>query len=324
MLKTRITELFGIRHPVIQGGMRHVARAELAAAVGEGGGLGFISAHTQPGPRELLEEIERARSLTRAPVGVNLTILPFLKGATPDDYVDAIIESKVGIVETAGANPKKYIGRFKDAGIKVLHKCTSVRFALKAQELGADAVSITSFEAGGHPGEDQVPALVLIPRAAESLRIPFIASGGIATGRQMAAALALGADGVSMGSRFLLTRESPMHPAVQELMLKADELQTRIILRSIGDSTRVVLNAQAEKVLAMEREGIHDAETLLAEGGGTKWIAAAERGDPTAGAFAAGLSIALIDKLASAKDVVEDIVAEAENTIRGRLAGLLA
>jgi len=324
MLKTRITELFGIRHPIIQGGMRYVARAEVAASVAEGGGIGFISAHTQPGPEALLAEIERARALTNGPIGVNLTILQHLRGAKPEDYVSAIIESGVRFVETAGANPAAYIERFKSAGLVVLHKCTAVRFALKAQALGADAVSITTFEAGGHPGEDQVPALVLIPRVAAELAIPFIASGGYATGAQLAAALALGADGISMGSRFLLTRESPMHPNIQRLMLAATERDTRIILRSIGDSTRVIANAQAEKVLAMEKEGGHSAEELLAEGGGPRWIAAAERGDETAGAFAAGLSIALIDDLPSASEIVRRIAAEAEEIIQRRLGGFLA
>lgn len=323
MLKTRITDLFGIQHPVVQGGMRYVARAELAAAVSSGGGLGIISAHTMPDGEALLAEIARARALTDAPIGVNLTILTHLKGANPDDYVDAIVQSGIRIVETAGANPAKYIARLKDAGITVLHKCTSIRFALKAQSLGADAISLTGFEAGGHPGEDQVPGLVLIPRAAESLRIPFIASGGFATGRQLAAALALGADGVNMGSRFMLTRESPMHPSVQHLMLDADERQTRIILRSIGDSTRVVANEQAEKILRMEAEGGYGADALLSEGGGPRWIAAAERGDASAGAFAAGLSIALIGDLPSASEIPRRIVAEAEACI-AKLPALIA
>lgn len=323
MLSTRITKLFGIRHPVIQGGMRYVARAELAAAVAEGGGLGFISAHTQPTPAALLEEVARARALTGGPIGINLTILQHLKGAKPEDYVSAIIESGVRFVETAGANPAPYIERFKTAGLTVLHKCTSVRFALKAQALGADAVSITTFEAGGHPGEDQVPALVLIPRVAAELRIPFIASGGFATGAQLAAALALGADGISMGSRFLLTKESPMHPRVQRLMLRASERDTRIILRTIGDSTRVVANVQVEKILAMEAAGTYSADALLEEGGGPRWIAAAEAGDETAGAFAAGLSIALIDDLPSASDVIGRIVSDARDVIRGRLSALV-
>lgn len=323
MLRTRITELFGIRHPVVQGGMRHVARAELAAAVANGGGLGFISAHTQPTPDALLAEIERARALTSGPLGVNLTILAHLKGARPEDYVAAIIESGVRFVETAGANPAPYIERFKTAGLTVLHKCTAVRFALKAQALGADAVSLTTFEAGGHPGEDQVPALVLIPRLAAALDIPFIASGGYATGAQLAAALALGAEGISMGSRFMLTRESPMHPNVKALMLAASERDTRIILRSIGDSTRVVMNGQVEKILAMEASGRHSAEELLEEGGGPRWIAATERGDAAAGAFAAGLSIALIDDLPSASEVIGRIVSEAEAVIRSRLNPLL-
>lgn len=318
MFKTRITDLFGISAPIVQGGMRYVARAELVAAVANGGGIGFVSAHTLPSARALADEIGQVRRLTDKPFGVNLTILPSLQGANPDDYVACILDSGVKFVETAGANPGKYIERFKAAGIAVMHKCTAVRFALKAQELGADAVSLTAFEAGGHPGEEQVPGMVLFPLAAAKLKIPFIASGGFATGAGLVAALALGADGVNMGSRFALSRESPLPPAVKKLMLDATERDTRIILRSIGESIRVVSNDLVERILKLEQEGRTPREELIDLGGGPRWVRAAEACDPEGGAFAAGLSVALIDDCPSATDLIPRIMAQAREVVGNR------
>ena len=241
--KTRITDLLGIDYPILQGGMRWVARAELAAAVAEAGGIGFISAHTQPSGQALAEEIDRARTLTRRPIGVNLTLLAANSGLDYAGYAAAIIDRGVDAVETAGSNPAQYIEQFKRAGIKVLHKCTTVRHAVKAEQLGADAVSIDGFECAGHPGEDDVPALVLIPAAAARLKIPIVACGGFANGRGLIAALALGAEGINMGTRFMMTRESPLHEALKAHFLKMTERDTVLIGRSLRDSSRVVRNA---------------------------------------------------------------------------------
>ncbi|SFC29067.1 NAD(P)H-dependent flavin oxidoreductase [Tropicimonas isoalkanivorans] len=323
MIETRITRLFGIRHPIVQGGMRHISRADLAAAVSNGGGLGLIAVHSFSGPDALLAEIDKARALTDRPFGVNLTIIQNMRGASPDDYVAAILESGVRIVETSGANPGKYIPRLKAAGITVVHKCTSVRFARKAEELGADAVTVVGFEGAGHLGPDDVPALVLVPRILETVSIPVIAAGGVARGTQVAAMLALGAEGVAMGSRFLLTQEAHMHEAVKERALAVDERGTRVILRSIGDPTRAIANQMADRVLKMEAEGGHLHEELVSTGGGTAWIDASERGDAEGAAYAIGLSAALIDHLEPAAEVVARVAAEAEDTIRGRLAGLV-
>ena len=318
MFRTRITDLFGIEHPIIQGGMRYVARAEVAAAVADGGGIGFISAHTQPTGEALLQELERARALTNKPFGVNLTILPHLRGARPEDYVEAIIASGVKFVETAGANPAPWFPRLKAAGIVILHKCTSVRFALKAQALGADAVSVAGFEAGGHPGEDPTPAMVMIPLLAKQLKIPFISSGGFATGAGLVAALALGAEGISLGTRFMLSTESPMHEAIKRRMLAATERDTLLILTSIGDTTRVLANAISKCILEAEKAGSATVEELLDFGGGPRWVAAAERGDVEGGAFALGLSAALIDEILPAAEIVRRIVAEAKDIIAQR------
>src|SRR5579863_2898874 len=253
-MKTRITEMFGIQHPIIQGGMHFVGFAELAAAVSNAGGLGIITGLTQRTPEKLAQEIERCRGLTDRPFAVNL---PFLPAVTPPDYpkfVETIVKSGVKVVETAGNNPQKYLPALKDAGIKVIHKCTSVRHALKAESIGCDAVSVDGFECGGHPGEDDVPNFILLPRAAEELKIPFVASGGMANGRSLVAALAMGADGINMGTRFIATKEAPVHARVKEAILKATELDTRLIMRSLRNTERVLANAAVERLLAKERE----------------------------------------------------------------------
>ncbi len=322
MYKTRITELFGIDYPIIQGGMRHVGRAPLVAAVGNAGGLGFLSAHTFPSVDELRTEIEKTRELTAKPFGVNLTILPNLD-VKPDDYAEAIIASGVRYVETAGGNPAKYIAAFKSAGIRVLHKCTAVRFAVKAEQLGADAVSITGFEAAGHPGEDYVPSLILIPATVDKVKIPVVAAGGFADGRGLIAAFCLGAEGISMGTRFLLTRESPMHPAVKERYLRANERDTALVCRSIGDSTRVLKNSLTEKILEMEKRGGASHDELIDLAGSRRWVKAAEEGDPEGGAFAAGITVGLINDLPTCAQLISRIVGDARKLVRERLAGIV-
>jgi NAD(P)H-dependent flavin oxidoreductase YrpB (nitropropane dioxygenase family) len=322
MYKTRITELFGIDFPIIQGGMRHVARAPLVAAVANAGGLGFLSAHSFPSVDALRTEIQKTRELTAKPFGVNLTILPNLD-VEPDAYAEAIIDSGIRYVETAGGNPAKFIAAFKRAGIKVLHKCTAVRFAVKAEQLGADAVSITGFEAAGHPGEDYVPSLILIPATVDKVRIPVVAAGGFADGRGLVAALCLGAEGISMGTRFLLTRESPMHPAVKERYLRATERDTTLVCRSIGDSTRVLKNSLTEKILEMEKSGGATHHQLLELAGSRRWVQAAQDGDPEAGAFAAGIAVGLINDLPTCAELINGIVGDARKLLRERLASII-
>lgn len=322
MFKTRITELFGIQYPLIQGGMRHVSRAELVAAVSNAGGLGFLSAHSFSSPSALREEIEKVRALTDKPFGVNLTILSKLS-LKPEDSARVIVEAGVSCVETAGGNPATFITTFKEAGVKVLHKCTSVRFALKAEQLGADAVSLTGFEAAGHPGEEQVPNLVLIPAAVDRLQIPVVANGGFVDGRGLVAALALGAEGVSMGTRFLMVQESPMAEAVKARYLEASERDTTLICRSIGDSTRVLKNALTEHILELERLGpaFHDEVLVLASS--QRWVNAAQKGDPEGGAYAAGVGVGLIHDIPECGEMVQRIITDARAIIDRRLRGIV-
>ncbi len=302
--------------------MRHVARAELVAAVANAGGLGFLSAHSLPSTEALREEIGKLRSLTAKPFGVNLTILPNLD-VKPDDTVRTIVDCGVRFVETAGGNPARHIATLKSVGVKVLHKCTAVRFAVKAEQLGADAVSITGFEAAGHPGEDHVPGLVLIPATVDKVRIPVVASGGFADGRGLAAALCLGADAISMGTRFVLTAESPMHPAVKQRYLAASERGTTLVCRSIGDSTRVLANALTDRILELERSGGASHDELLDLAGSRRWVEAAVAGDPEGGAFAAGIAVGLIDDLPTCRELIDGIVGEARRLICERLSRLV-
>jgi NADH:quinone reductase (non-electrogenic) len=323
MIRTRITELLGIEVPIVQGGMRWAARAELSAAVANAGGIGFLSAHTQPDGAALRAEIARARQLTHGPIGVNLTLLPSNTGLDYDGYVAAIVESGVAAVETAAANPARYLPALKSAGIKVIHKCTTVRHALKAEQLGVDAVSIDGFECAGHPGEDDVPGLVLIPAAAARLRIPMLACGGFADGRGLVAALALGADGINMGTRFLLTRESPLHPAIKARMLEATERDTVLVGRSYGDSSRVLRNRVVAEALAMERRGGVEHADLLPLLGADRWMKAMAEGDVEGGAIPAGMVVGLIDDLPSCAELIARIVAEARALVDGRLRRVL-
>src|SRR6188508_3365109 len=252
-MKTRITELFGIEHPIVQGGMHYVGFAELAAAVSNAGGLGIITGLTQRTPELLAKEIARCREMTDKPFGVNLTFLPAFTKPPYPEYIDAIKEGGVKIVETAGRSPEQYMPALKEAGIKVIHKCTSVRHSLKAEKIGCDAVSVDGFECGGHPGEDDVPNMILLPRAADELKIPFVASGGMADGRSLVAALAMGADGMNMGTRFIATKEAPVHDHVKQAILAASELDTRLIMRALRNTERVLKNAAVDRVLAKEK-----------------------------------------------------------------------
>src|SRR5580658_7714873 len=253
-MKTRITELFGIEHPIIQGGMHFVGFAEMTAAVSQAGGLGIITALTQGSPDNLAQEIARCRQMTSKPFGVNLTFLPALTPPDYPGYIKAIVDGGVKVVETAGNNPQKWMPMLKEAGIKVIHKCTSVRHSLKAESIGCDAVSVDGFECGGHPGEDDVPNFILLPRAAEELKIPFVASGGMADGRSLVAALSLGADGINMGTRFMATVEAPIHENVKKALVAASELDTRLVMRGIRNTERVLDNAAVDRVITIERD----------------------------------------------------------------------
>jgi len=323
MFKTRITQLLGIDYPIIQGGMRWAARAELAAAVANAGGIGFISAHTHPTANELEAEIRKARSLTDKPLGVNLTLLPANTGLDYDGYVSAIVANGVTAVETAGGNPSKYIERLKGAGVKVLHKCVTVRHALKAESLGVDAVSIDGFECAGHPGEDDVPGLVLIPLAASKLRIPVVACGGFADGRGLVAALTLGAEGINMGTRFMLTQESPLHPTLKDRFVQATERDTVLIGRSYGDSSRVMRNSVSAQVLEREKQGGATHHDLLPLTGAKRWMDAMATGDVEGGAIPLGISVGLANDLPTCAELITRIVAEARELVHGRLPGMV-
>ncbi|MCW3002848.1 MAG: 2-nitropropane dioxygenase [Conexibacter sp.] len=320
MLTTPFTETFGIDHPLMQGGMQWVGRAELVAAVAEAGALGCITALTQPTPEDLSREIARCRELTDRPFGVNLTILPSIKPPPYDEYRRAIIESGVKIVETAGSNPGEHLAEFRPAGVKVIHKATSVRHALKAEALGVDAVSIDGFECAGHPGEDDIPGLVLIPAAARRLSIPMIASGGIADARGLVAALALGADGVNMGTRWMCTAESPIHQRIKEQIVANDERSTNLIFRSLRNTARVVKNTVSDEVVAtLDRGGqFEDVRELVAGRRGAKVY---ETGDPEHGIWWAGQVQGLIEDIPTCGELVERIVTEAEGLIESRLRG---
>lgn len=323
-MKTPITELFGIEHPIIQGGMHCVGLAELASAVSNAGGLGLITALTQPSPEHLAAEISKCREMTDKPFGVNLTFLP---AVTPPDYpgyIAAIIEGGVKVVETAGNNPEQWMPMLKEAGIKVIHKCTSVRHALKAQAIGVDALSIDGFECGGHPGEDDVPNFILLPRAAEELTIPFVASGGMADGRSLVAALALGAAGINMGTRFVATQEAPVHNNVKAAIVAATELDTRLVMRPLRNTERVLVNAGVERILATEKE-LGTATTfqdIAAEVAGV-YPRVMYNGEMDVGAWSCGMVAGLINDIPSVGELIDRTMTEAEQIIRQRLGGML-
>jgi len=323
MIKTRFTEMFGVEHPIAQGGMQWVGKAELVSAVANAGALGFLTALTQPSPEALVEEIRKTRDLTDKPFGVNLTILPAIKPPPYAEYRRAIIESGIKIVETAGYKPQEHVDEFKQHGIKVIHKCTAVRHALSAERMGVDAISIDGFECAGHPGEDDIPGLILIPAAANKVKIPMLASGGFGDGRGLVAALALGADGINMGTRFCATQEAPIHDAVKQQMVANDERSTELIFRTMHNTARVAKNAISQQVIALEKQGakFEDVRDLVAGARGRKVY---ENGDPDYGVWSAGMIQGLIHDVPTVKELVERIMAEAENIIRGRLEGMLA
>ena len=323
-MKTRITELFGIRHPIIQGGMHYVGFAELAAAVAEAGGLGLITGLTQRTPELLAKEIRRCREMTDQPFGVNLTFLPTLSSPPYPEYIQAIAEGGVRIVETAGRSPEAYMPALKKAGIKVIHKCTSVRHALKAEAIGCDAVSVDGFECGGHPGEDDMPNMILLPRAAEELKIPFVASGGMADARGLVAVLAMGADGINMGTRFVATKEAPVHQNVKDAIVAATELDTRLVMRGLRNTERVLTNSAVEQLIRTEKEK-GDAlkfEDIIDQVAGVYPRVMLE-GEMDAGAWSCGMVVGLINDIPTVQELIDRIMNEAEELIARRLAGFL-
>ncbi len=323
-MKTRITELFGIQHPVIQGGMHYVGLAELASAVSNAGGLGMITALTLPTPADLAKEIARCHEMTDKPFGVNLTFLPAFTAPPYPEYIEAIINGGIKIVETAGRSPEAYMPFLKQAGIKVIHKCTSIRHSLKAEKIGCDAVSVDGFECGGHPGEDDIPNMVLLPRAAEELSIPFVASGGIGTAEQLVAALALGADGINMGTRFIVTKEAPVHQNVKDAIMAASELDTRLVMRALRNTERVLLNPAVEKIVEIEKgKGVDLVIEDILELVAGVYPKVMQEGDMDAGAWSCGMVAGLINDMPSCKELVGRIVGDAEEIIKGRLASLI-
>ena len=324
-MKTAITEMFGIQHPIIQGGMHYVGFAEMAAAVSNAGGLGIITGLTQRTPEDLANEIARCRDMTDKPFGVNLTFLPTVNAPDYPGYVKAIIEGGVKAVETAGRNPQQVLPYLKGAGIKVIHKCTSVRHSLKAQSIGCDAVSVDGFECGGHPGEDDIPNMILLPRAADELEIPFVSSGGMADGRSLVASLAMGAQGMNMGTRFIATKEAPVHENVKQALLQATELDTRLVMRPLRNTERVLNNEAVERLLEKEKALGDDLkfDDIIEEVAGV-YPRIMTEGDMDAGAWSCGMVAGLIHDIPTCKELIDRIMKEAEAIINRRLSGFLA
>ena len=324
-MKTAITEMFGIEHPIIQGGMHYVGFAEMAAAVSNAGGLGIITALTQKTPADLANEIARCRDMTDKPIGVNLTFLPVVNAPDYPGYVKAIIEGGVKVVETAGNNPVQVLPILKEHGIKVIHKCTAVRHALKAQSIGCDAVSVDGFECGGHPGEDDIPNMILLPRAADELEIPFVSSGGQADGRSLVASLAMGASGMNMGTRFIATKEAPVHQNVKDAIVAASELDTRLVMRPLRNTERVLTNVAVERLLEKERKLGADLkfEDIIEEVAGV-YPRIMKEGEMDAGAWSCGMVAGLIHDIPTCKELIDRIMKEAEDIITHRLAGMLS
>ena len=324
-MKTQITEMFGIEHPIIQGGMHFVGFAELAAAVSNAGGLGIITGLTQRTPELLAKEIARCREMTDKPFGVNLTFLPVLTAPDYPGYIQAILDGGVKVVETAGNNPQKWLPALHAAGVKVIHKCTSVRHSLKAESIGCDAVSVDGFECGGHPGEDDIPNFILLPRAADELKIPFVASGGMADGRSLVAALALGAQGMNMGTRFIATQEAPVHDNVKQAIVAASELDTRLVMRPLRNTERVLRNDAVDRLLAKEKAlgASLKFEDIIGEVAGVYPRIMLE-GAMDAGAWSCGMVAGLIHDIPTCKQLIDRIMAEADAIIRQRLAGFVA
>ena len=319
-MKTRITELFQVKHPIIQGGMHYVGFAEMAAAVSNAGGLGIITGLTQKTPADLAAEIARCHDMTDKPFGVNLTFLPGFENPPYNEYIAAIVDGGVKIVETAGRSPEAYMPAMKAAGIKVIHKCTSVRHSLKAERIGCDAVSVDGFECGGHPGEDDIPNMILLPRAAEELSIPFVASGGIGNAKQLVAALALGADGINMGTRFMATQEAPIHQNVKDALVEASELDTRLIMRPLRNTERVLKNAAVDRVIEKEKQMGSDLniDDIIDEVAGI-YPKIMQDGAMDAGAWSCGMVAGLIHDIPTCRELIDGIMLEANDIIHRRL-----
>ena len=324
-MKTKITEMFGIEHPIIQGGMHYVGLAEMAAAVSNAGGLGIITGLTQGTPEKLANEIARCKEMTDKPFGVNLTFLPAMTAPDYPGLVQTIVDSGVKVVETAGNNPAKWLPQLKDADIKVIHKCTSVRHSVKAQDIGCDAVSVDGFECGGHPGEDDIPNFILLPRAADELDIPFVASGGMADARSLVASLAMGAEGMNMGTRFIATKEAPVHENVKQAILAASELDTRLVMRPLRNTERVLTNSGVEKLLEKEKTlGAHIKFEDIAEEVGGVYPRIMEEGDMEAGAWSCGMVAGLVYDIPTVQELVDRIMQEADSLIAQRLSNFAA
>jgi len=317
--------MFGIEHPVIQGGMHYVGFAEMASAVANAGGLGIITGLTQKTPDDLAKEIAKCHEMTDKPFGVNLTFLPGFQEPDYPGYIKAIVEGGVKIVETAGRSPEAYMPDLKGAGIKVIHKCTSVRHSLKAEKIGCDAVSVDGFECGGHPGEDDIPNMILLPRAAEELSIPFVASGGMGNGQQLAAALSMGADGINMGTRFIATKEAPVHQNVKEALVAASELDTELIMRPLRNTERVLANDAVQKILEKEKAlGDEIQITDIIDEVAGVYPKIMQEGTMDAGAWSCGMVAGLIHDIPTCKELVERIVSDAEEIIKSRLSQFVA
>lgn len=324
MLKTRITEFFGVEYPIVQGGLMWIARAELTAAVANAGGMGFMTALTYSDAQGLRAEIRKCRDMTDKPFGINLTFLPSLKPPDYPGYIDVCIEEGIKFIETAGRNPEPYLEQLKSAGIKVVHKCTSVRHAIKAQKIGCDAVSIDGFECAGHPGEDDVTSLILIPLAADALDIPILASGGFGDGRGLAGALGLGADGINMGTRFVATKEAPVHDGLKQALVDADERSTKLVMRTLRNTERVIHTETVDKVLEIEASGtatIADIAPYVAGAVNKKEVL--ENGNVAKGVMSAGQVMGLIRDVPSVAELIGRIASEAENIIKGKLAAIV-
>src|SRR3989442_1984088 len=316
--------MFGIEHPIIQGGMHYVGVAEMAAAGADAGGLGRIRGLTQRTPELLAKEIARCRDMTDKPFGVNLTFLPTFTAPPYPEYIAAIKEGGVKAVETAGRSPEQYMPALKAAGIKVIHKCTSVRHSLKAEKIGCDAVSVDGFECGGHPREADIPTMILLPRAADELKIPFVASGGMADARSLVAALSMGAAGMNMGTRFIATKEAPVHPNVKQALLDATELDTVLVMRALRNTERVLKNKGVDELIEIEREkGANLKIGDIHEQVAGVYPKVMIDGDMDAGAWSCGMVVGLINDVPTVKELIDRIMADAEQLIRGRLTGFL-
>ena len=324
MLKTRITDLFGIEHPVIQGGMQWVGYAELVSAVSNAGALGILTALTQPTPEDLAKEIERTREMTDKPFGVNLTVLPTINPPPYEEYAQAIVGSGIKIVETAGRSPEPFMDLFKEYDVKVIHKCTSVRHALKAQSVGVSAITIDGFECAGHPGEDDIPSLVLLPQAAEALDVPVAGCGGFSDAKSLVAALALGGEAIVMGTRFMATKEAGIHQNVKDKMTEADELSTNLMFRTMHNTARVFKNSVSDQVVEIESTGTATFEDIKDLVAGQRGRVVFEKGDLEHGIWSAGISVARVKDVPSCKEMVSRLVSDAENIIDGRLQSIKA